>query len=439
MFHHAHHQEASRGERLRILDGLEEYFWLSENTLPRTTMILAEVEGATTVEAWRDALAKVQKRYPLLTARICKNPGERPYFESLPGAPLPLRVTPLEGANLDALIAREPVTSFAYVDAPLARLTLCHSPERSVIVFSAHHAACDGRTNVQIVEDLITAVSGAPLGDPLPLLPAIGEYFGLGEPGPYAEVCHAKAPSSTLRFSLPVPRVQRHLLPAKDLNAIWATARAEGTTVQGALIAAFFLAGRRSSQRWHTAPVVCFSPIDLRPMLSLSNAAGALITVHPSVMQPSDNLPLWEFARVLKQGMRPSQTKEVTALGLNAVREVVQREGDPDDLSTIDAKGFYNHDLMISNYGDPGVRTRFGHLTLKALYPSVITGDLNTQSISVLTVAGKLHITHISRQPFLSLVEDACATLLDASGVTSAAAKAPDITADFPWEGRMYA
>ena len=419
MFHHAHHQEASRGERLRILDGLEEYFWLSENTLPRTTMILAEVEGATTVEAWRDALAKVQKRYPLLTARICKNPGERPYFESLPGAPLPLRVTPLEGANLDALIAREPVTSFAYVDAPLARLTLCHSPERSVIVFSAHHAACDGRTNVQIVEDLITAVSGAPLGDPLPLLPAIGELFGLGEPGPYAELCRAKAPSSTLRFSLPRPRVLRHLLPAKDLNAIWATARAEGTTVQGALLAAFFLAGRCSTQRWRTTPVVCFSPIDLRPMLDLSGAAGVLISVHPSVMRPSDNLPFWEFARVLKQGMRASQTKDVTALGLNAVREVVQCEGDPDDLNTIDAKGLYNHDLMISNYGDPGVRTRFGHLTLKALYPSVITGDVNTQSISVLTVAGNLHITHISRQPLPSLVEDASAILLDASGATS--------------------
>jgi len=58
-------------------------------------------------------------------------------------------------------------------------------------------------------------------------------------------------------------------------------------------------------------------------------------------------------------------------------------------------------------------------LTLKALYPSVITGDVNTQSISVLTVAGNLHITHISRQPLPSLVEDASAILLDASGATS--------------------
>lgn len=185
--------------------------------------------------------------------------------------------------------------------------------------------------------------------------------------------------------------------------------------------------------------MVCFSPIDLRPMLSLSGAAGVLISVHPSVMQPSDNLPFWEFARVLKQGMRLSQTKEITALGLNAVREVVQREGDPDDLNTIDAKGFFNHDLMISNYGHPGVRTSFGLLTLKALYPSVITGDINTQSISVLTVAGKLHITHISRQPFPSLVEDACAILLDASGVTSDVAKTAGITGNPSCEGRTHA
>ena len=121
------------------------------------------------------------------------------------------------------------------------------------------------------------------------------------------------------------------------------------------------------------------------------------------------------------------------------MREVVQREGDPDDLNTIDPKGFYNHDLMISNYGDPGVRTSFGYLTLTALYPSVITGDVNTQSISVLTVAGKLHITHISRQPFPSLVEDACAILQEASGVTATVAKVADITSNLTCPGGMYA
>ncbi|MBV9264569.1 MAG: hypothetical protein JO061_00225 [Acidobacteriaceae bacterium] len=112
--------------------------------------------------------------------------------------------------------------------------------------------------------------------------------------------------------------------------------------------------------------------------------------------------------------MIASNKKEAIAVGLSAVRGVVAQEGDPDDLTSIDAAGFYNHDLMISNYGDPGVRTRFGDLNLKALYPSVITGGINTQSISAVTIDGKLYITHISRQPFPALVEDACAILLEA-------------------------
>jgi hypothetical protein len=51
--------------------------------------------------------------------------------------------------------------------------------------------------------------------------------------------------------------------------------------------------------------------------------------------------------------MRALQTKESVAFGLNAVREVVRREGDPDDLNTIDPKRFYSHDLLISRWPFP--------------------------------------------------------------------------------------
>ena len=166
-------------------------------------MILAEVEGPTTVAAWRHALRRVQQRYPLPSARVHKNPGERPYFETLPDAHLPLRVMRLGEADLDELIAQEPVTSFGYGDRPSARVTLCHSLERSVILLSAHHVATDGKTNVRIVEDLMAAVSGEDLGDPSPLLPALGDFFGLGQPQAYVELSPAKAPPSRFRLNLP--------------------------------------------------------------------------------------------------------------------------------------------------------------------------------------------------------------------------------------------
>jgi len=416
----AHHQGASEGYRLRTLEGLEEFLWLSEVTNPHPAMIVAEVEGRTQVDDWRRALGQVAERYPLLSVRIRKERGKRPYFETLPDVEIPLRVIPLEGADLDYLAAEETVTSFGYGDGVLARAILCHSAERCAILFSAHHAITDGKTNVRIVEDLIAAASGESLGARFPVLPALGELFGLGEPGPYVEVsAAAKAPASYVRYDLPVPRVERHHFEAGDLKAVLATANEEGTTVHGALLAAFLLAGRQLAERWRTAPVVCRSPIDLRPMLELYGIPGLIIGTHRSVMQPSDNLPFWEFARVLKKDMLPSQTKEVTAKALKAVREVLGREGDPDDVTTIDPERHFKHDLMISNYGDPGVRTSFGGLSLRALYPSVASGFGDTQAISMVTVDGTLYITHTSRQPLRSLVEDALAILRDACAVSS--------------------
>jgi hypothetical protein len=137
------------------------------------------------------------------------------------------------------------------------------------------------------------------------------------------------------------------------------------------------------------------------------------------MLQPSDDLPFWEFARELKQGMRASQTREGVTQMVTVINGMVQHEGDPDDPTTI---GALPHDLMVSNYGNPGVRTNFGHLKLKSLYPSVLSGEGETQTISVLTVGGALHITLVSRQPFPSLVEDACDILHDACLIEAEAA-----------------
>ena len=137
--------------KLRTLGSSEVYFWLRKNTASRTAMILAEVEGFTTVEDWRVALDKVQQRYPLLSVRVRKNPGERPYFESLPDARIPLHVMRLKDVDLDNLISAEPVPSLEYADGFMARVTLCHSEERAAVLFSAYHAISDGITNVQIM------------------------------------------------------------------------------------------------------------------------------------------------------------------------------------------------------------------------------------------------------------------------------------------------
>jgi hypothetical protein len=73
----------------------------------------------------------------------------------------------------------------------------------------------------------------------------------------------------------------------------------------------------------------------------------------------------------------------------------------------------FNHHLMVSNYGAGEYRTDFGSLKLAALYPSHISGGTpSTQTISAITIAGALHVTHASRAPIPSFLKDSLALLL---------------------------
>jgi hypothetical protein len=76
--------------------------------------------------------------------------------------------------------------------------------------------------------------------------------------------------------------------------------------------------------------------------------------------------------------------------------------------------GPLGHELVVTNYGAPQKRTAFGPLTLKALSASSPAG--NTQKVSAITVDDRMMLTHVSPDPFPSLLEHALAVLTDASG-----------------------
>jgi hypothetical protein len=87
------------GGLIRRLGSFEEYIWLLERRISRTIVLLAEVQGATTPEDWRTALNRVQARHTILSSRIRKDPGSRPYFELAQDVGLPLEVVPLDSGT----------------------------------------------------------------------------------------------------------------------------------------------------------------------------------------------------------------------------------------------------------------------------------------------------------------------------------------------------
>jgi hypothetical protein len=141
-------------------------------------------------------------------------------------------------------------------------------------------------------------------------------------------------------------------------------------------------------------------------MLKLDDAAGVLTTIHPTIVMPTDVLNFWDFARAVTKSIHSKISVDTARHGVIATRAVVGREADPYDPGTIDPDGFFNHDMMITNYGVGKVRSQYGHLKLTALYPSHFSGSTpQTQTLSAITVNGALHLNHASRQPLPSFLD----------------------------------
>jgi hypothetical protein len=150
-----HDAQSLNATKLREIDAFEEFFWLLEQSVAVFHTVVAEVNGATTIGQWKDAMDAIQIRYPLLSASILKVPGKRPFFGRVPGASMPLRIAPLT----DSLVLEEEMEkvlqkSFGDESGPLTRATLFHSRDRSVIFFATHHGSMDGKSHLFLVQDL---------------------------------------------------------------------------------------------------------------------------------------------------------------------------------------------------------------------------------------------------------------------------------------------
>jgi hypothetical protein len=68
--------------------------------------------------------------------------------------------------------------------------------------------------------------------------------------------------------------------------------------------------------------------------------------------------------------------------------------------------------LMPTNYAGYKVRTEYQGLRIISLFTGGAMGRPDTQKVSVITVNGRLGMTHVSRQLFPTLLEDARQILL---------------------------
>ena len=392
--------------KLRDLDAFEEFFWLLEQSIPMFHGVVVEVNGATTIEQWKDALDAIQIRYPLLSASIRKLPGERPFFEKVSGVSMPLRTTHLtDSLVLEEEMEKELQKSFGDGSGPLTRATLFHAPGRSVVMFATHHSSMDGKSHLLLVQDLLASVAGEDLGEPLEVQPGVGQLLGLPAPAEYVKKLEGRsvAPKDGTIVEMPTVRVQRLQLSVEETGVLLERAKEEGTTVHAALV----VAGKRHLRDWNVRPVRCMSPIDMRKMLGIPDAAGLLISLHHGPVLPPDGAPFWAIARTTREDMLPAQTAHGALQCLGALSSAVAEEHNARDLYSSVLKGPTLHELMVTNYAGYQVRTEYGDVKIENLFTGSPSVTPALQKVSVLTVNGRLGMTLVSRDVFPTLLEDA--------------------------------
>ncbi|ADV84877.1 phthiocerol/phthiodiolone dimycocerosyl transferase family protein [Terriglobus saanensis] len=390
------------------MGSFQEFYWLLEQLCSFSFVLLAEVEGETTVEDWQRAADLVQARYPLLSVSIRKENGKRPYFVPNP-EPIRVRVVPMSSiSSLTDEMEQEQRNPFGDGSGVLTRIKLIHSRERSAVLLTTHHSLGDGRSNLLVMQDLLAAAAGEPIGPRLPPGPTGDQVLGFKEV-PYKR----KLPAGT-KFSI-VPdlfarsgrvRIRRLQLDREETSTLVQRAKAEGTTVQGALVAAFVMAGRHYSKAWRTSSVRCLNTMDLRSMMHLPMTSGVLLAGHHAVYEASQSLPFWEFARWIKNDLRKARTPEGALASLGSIRNILSEERTPEQFQTILNAG-PSINLIVNNNGIYNSRTDFEGLKLRSLsYAGPVIAE-GPQNISAITVDGILDLTHVSMNPFPDFLEEA--------------------------------
>ena len=421
------HQVRSGAVRfLRELDACEEYFWLRQQSLLVQHVAAVQVCGRVAPETWQEAWQGLHNRYAMLSACILKESGKRPSFHSTSSFSV-LTMKPWSpDLKLDDEVAAELNNSLGDGSTGLMRLTVFHGAEEAIVLLTAHHSAADGKTNLLILEDLLTAVTGPSQKDVVPWLPLSALLHQPG-PVPYAKTLTPEAyrDANTPPPECPSLKVSHLTLTAPQTLALREHARRERTTVHGALVAAstFALAScvpqRENSPTQAEAAIRCVSPVDQRVLTGASSASGTPLT-FPALAVPYRTEPsLWALARRVNDKLKVHRTRDGALEAFNALRQMCATEVTPAQLeatlaSAPVAPGLLTPGFMVTNGGASKLQTEYAGLRVLALMTAVNSGGPAMQTLSVNTIGGVLGMTHISRLPVADLLEDARDYLLKA-------------------------
>lgn len=388
----------------RTLGAFEKTFWLLDQIDSKDFALAAEIGGTAAVEKWERAIKEVQLRHPNLSVRIVMDELSRPVIQHVDNLVIPFRVVNThQGYLWEQEVERELSQRFDTAEGPLIRIVLVQKPQTTVLIVAANHTLADGTSVSYLIRDLLAAVSGTELKK-FEFQLSNDQTLGLPEDMP--------AQTVTDKFELGIsdrlvhPKVSSLRLNIEKTNRIIEKARAENTTVHGAICAAVVIAGRKMRVAWSDVKMELISPICTRGVLGLDDNFGLNITTHPVFFENEQDLSFWELARLAKAGLDGTFTEAHVRNYLGFFRDLTFGHNNIGQMLEI-LKGAFNHQIMVTNLVKVKYDTDFGALKLKSLYgPMVRSGKGMEQTIGAVSTNGSLGLTNTSDSPIDGFLEE---------------------------------
>jgi len=358
---------------------------------------VAHFKGCIEPAALDEALRKLGKRYPMLIARVLVEESGEAYFTDAFAQPMKATLVPKTSPDSWIQVTDQALRVRPnFVNGPMASCILVQDSASADLILINDHSTADGGSATLAMRDLL-----AFLGDPSLELPATVPV-PIAQALPDEVLREIKAMEAAVPpdapppapWSIKAPTHPRQFVPMNlsvaETSRLAERCRAEGTSVQGALCAAFITpyAERYPDREKHYAEI----PVNLRRFLKDSSSPAHPICTGLAMVEIEGSRDLWEMARKAKVAMDTAITPKLLIQG-QVVSSIVER------MPAI--PGFtVDYDLSISNVGRLDWPTAYGKLEFLGLHAPIFNvNQAGHRVMGANTSAGRLHLTYISHDP----------------------------------------
>lgn len=396
------------GERMMYADGLA----------PVNCVFVATVEGHLSAPQITNALAKIQKRHPLLRTNVERDKTNVPVFITNTNIS-PIRLDIIERTSdiqWEELSLAEWERPFDMTKEPAARLIWLKSETVSDLLLVCPHCVCDGSGFVTLMRELLLLLDCPDMGlEPYEGFQSVGSLV----PASIREskLIHWKGKLfSSLAKGLfavlnpkPTPREGNYYLLTDSLDKettanLVKKCKAEKTTVQAALCTAWLLAYQSVMGKASRNKVI--SPVDIRrylPDIGRDHLFAFAPIVELSLSRKDAQSGFWQETWRMKQTLI-EKAKNVDAAEMIFITEYFHSSTNALLRHMRSTKG--SHDITISNMGVLDIPVSYNNFRVRAIHsPSVGFPWRNPNTLVVSTFAGKMDFSFCSHESFLPMID----------------------------------